>query len=136
MSVSSLTRTFVTGSRRGDLLLFLSLAFLAVAAGYRLRVYFQVTMAEVSVIRVASDGARQMLPTPKQCRRLRSATLPPPVFLERLEHCIRTYMHESPLLRQAESGTRFEWVIRYAYNSMRLDQQRVIVFAADGSKRF
>jgi hypothetical protein len=98
-------------------------------------VYFQVTMAEVSVTRVASDGARQILPAPNQCRRLRSATLPTPVFLERLEQCIRTYMRESPLLGQAEPGTRFEWVIRYAHNSTRLDQRRVVVVAADGPER-
>ncbi len=136
MSISSPARTFVIGSRRRDYLLFLLLACFVVITSYRLRVYFRVTVAEVSVVRVASDGTRQTLPTPEQCSRLWSATLPSPVFLERLEHCIRMYMHESLLLRQAESGTRFEWVIRYAYNSTRLDQQRVIVFAADGSKRF
>jgi hypothetical protein len=117
-------------------LIFLLLVCFVLATSYRLRVYFRVTVAEVSVVRVASDGTHQVLPTPEQCRRLWWATQPPAVFLERLEHCIRTYMHESPLLFHTEPGARVEWVIRCAFNSTRLDQQRVIVFTADGSERF
>ena len=135
MSISSPAQTFVTGSRRRDVLVFLSLMCFVLATSYRLRVYFRVTVAEVSVVRVASDGTRQVLPTPEQCRRLWAATQPPVAFLERLELCIRTYMRDSSLLRQAEPGSRFEWIIRYAFNSPRLDHQQVIVFKADGSER-
>ena len=124
--------TFVTRSRQGDLLLvFLLLACMLILTCYRLRVYFQVTVVEVSVIRVAPNGGQERLPTPKQFRRMPIAVQPPPVVLDVLERRIRTYMDSSSLLSKAEPGTRFKWLIRYAFNSIHLDSQRVLLFKTD-----
>lgn len=131
-SISSQKQTFVTASRLGDLLLvFLLLACMLILTCYRLRVYFQVTVVEVSVIRLAPDGGQERSPTPKQFRRMPIAVLPPPVVLDVLERRIRAYMDSSSLLSEAEPGTRFKWLIRYAFNSIHLDSQRVLLFKTD-----
>ncbi len=130
--IPSQNQTFVTLSRRDDLLLFMILlACMLILTGYRLRVYFQVTVMEVSVIRFAPNGVKEVLPTPRQFQRIPIPVKPPPVVLEMLERRIRRYMHSSSLLTKAEPGTRFEWQIRYAFNSTRLDSQRVLVFETD-----
>jgi hypothetical protein len=126
-------QTFVTMSRRGDLILFFFLlACMLVLTSYRLRVYFQITVLEVSVTRFAPSGVKEVLPTPRQFQRMPIAVNPPQVVLEMLERRIREYMYSSSLLSKAEPGTRFEWQIHYALNSVRLDKHRVLVFKSDG----
>jgi hypothetical protein len=98
---------------------------------YRLRVYFQITVVEVSVTRFTPNGVKDVLPTPMQFRRMPIALSPPSNVLDLLDRRIRSYMHSSSLLSKAEPGTRFEWQIRYAFNSTRLDRRRVLVFKTD-----
>jgi hypothetical protein len=62
--------TFVTGSRRRDLLVFLLLACLIVATSYRLRVYYQVTVVKVNVFQITPDGISRVLPTPEEFHRI------------------------------------------------------------------
>jgi len=122
---------FVTGRRHADWLLCLLGAILITAAGAaRLRVYYQVTVFEVSLERVSATGTRESVPLPDEFRRA-DAAAPPAVLLNRLERQIDAYMAEDPPALGAEPGARFEWTIRYSHNSGALDQQRVIVF--DGS---
>ena len=71
-SVTSATprRILVTGARWSDLLLCVLRACLIVGTSGRLRVYFRVFVAEVSVARVNADGRRHPLPTPEVFRRV------------------------------------------------------------------
>jgi hypothetical protein len=126
----------VSGSRRLDLLAFLLLAGLVVGSSFwRLRVYHQITVWEVSLTRVAPDGARQELPVPTRLRRLFAAGNVPSLALASLEGDIRRYMQSGQATEQAADDDRFEWRIRYAFNSTALDQQRLLVFEADGTER-
>lgn len=118
---------FVTGSRRGDLLVFTLLASLVITTGYRLRVYFQVTVVDVSVVRVSHDGTRHELPTPEKFRRT-GLVAKPPVAISRLERRIEKYMKNYPRLRQGKPLDRYEWVIRYSFNTRLLNRKYVIVF--------
>ena len=136
ISIPSQNQTFVTVSHWCDLVIFLLLVGLIIVTSYRLRVYFRVTVVEVSLIRIAPNGIRQVLPTPKQFRRMWSATEPTRVALDLLERNINEYMYKSSLLSHAEPGTRFDWLIRYAFNSTLLDKQLVLVFETDESHRF
>jgi len=130
MSDSPHTNRFVTGSRRGDILLFLFLACLVIATSYRLRVYYQVTVFEVSVVRVDPDGTSRALQTPEQFQKMWSVDKPSKV-VPGLESGIRAYMSNHSSSLQTQSGTRLEWTIRYSFNSRLLNQQRVIVFDSD-----
>jgi hypothetical protein len=123
----NLIRTFVTGSRRGDLLVFTLLTCLVIATGYRLRAYFQVTVVDVSVVRVSPDGTRQTLPTPEQFRRTGLAAKPS-AAISKLERRIEKYMKNYPRLLQDKPVDRYEWIIRYSFNTTLLDREHVIVF--------
>jgi hypothetical protein len=126
----------VSGSRRLDLLAFLLLACLVVGLSHwRMRVYHQITVWEVSLTRVAPDGTRHDLASPEHLRRSSAAGNVPSQALASLEHGIRLYMQGGPATQHADAGDRFEWRIRYSYNSTVLDQQRLLVFEADGSER-
>jgi hypothetical protein len=122
------TRVFVTHSRRGDLLVFLLLAGLVLATAYRLRVYFHVTVVDVSIVRVSHDGTRQKLPTPEKFRRA-GLVAKPPMAISKLERRIEKYMKNYPPLRQGQPLDRYEWVIRYSFNTRLLDQKHVIFFS-------
>jgi hypothetical protein len=122
--------TFVTGSRRYDLLIFIVLACLVIATSYRLRVYYRVTVFEVSVVRVDPDGTRRALQTPEQFRKMSSADKPSKV-IPGLESGIREYVSNHSSSLQTESGTRLEWTIRYSFNSRLLNEKHVIVFDSD-----
>ena len=124
------TKTFVTGSRRGDILLFLFLACLVLVTSYRLRVYFQVTVLKTSVFQISPDGSRRLLPTPDEFHQTWSPH-EPSTAISRLEAMISAYMRDLPLISKVKPGTRFEWVIRYSYNSRRLDHQHTIVFVTE-----
>jgi len=122
--------TFVTGSRQYDLLIFIVLACFVIVTSYRLRVYYQVTVFEVSVVRVDPEGARRVLQTPEQFRKMSSVDKPSKV-IPSLESGIREYVSNHSSSLQTEPGTRLEWIIRYSFNSGLLNQQRVIVFDSD-----
>jgi hypothetical protein len=110
--------------------LFLFLACLVIATSYRLRVYYQVTVFEVSVVRVDPDGTSRALQTPEQFQKMWSVDKPSKV-VPGLESGIRAYMSNHSSSLQTQSGTRLEWTIRYSFNSRLLNQQRVIVFDSD-----
>jgi hypothetical protein len=135
-AAAGLDASYASGSRRLDLLACLLLACLVVGSSHwRLRVYHQITVWEVSLTRVAPDEERQSLAVPEHIRRSFAATLDPAGALASLERDIRQYMASGQAARQAAAGDRFEWRVRYGHNSVELDQQRLLVFAADGTER-
>jgi hypothetical protein len=121
--------TTVTGSRRLDALAFVFLACLIVATSYgRLRVYYQVTVWDLTLSRLTPDGTRQVLPTPGQLRRSFLATEAPESAIAGLERAIGAHMRSRELRASDHPGARYEWRIRYSHNNLSLDQQRVLVF--------
>jgi hypothetical protein len=112
------------------------LACLVIGSTYwRMRVYHQITVWELSLTAVAPDGARQALPTPDHLRQSFQATFDPEGALASLERDIRLYMQRQQATEQLGPDARFEWLIRYSHNSAALDQQRRLVFGADGAQR-
>jgi hypothetical protein len=124
----------VSGSHRLDLLAFVLLACLVLALSYgRLRVYYQVTVWDVTLTRVASDGRREALPTPERFRRSFLATEAPESAIAGLERAIGSYVRSGELSPSGPQGARYEWLIRYSHNNVSLDQQRLFVFDVDAS---
>jgi hypothetical protein len=119
--------TFVTGSRRLDLVLLAALAAVLLGSLPRLRVYYAVTLTEVHVVHVAPDGVRRELRTPEPFRQPRPGRMPPPALLAALEREIRAFM-AGPEGRALAPGGRVDWIIRWAYNSTRLDRQETLSF--------
>jgi hypothetical protein len=118
-----------------DLLAILVLASLVLGVSYwRLRVYHQVTVWEVSLTRMTPNEAPRPLAVPEQIRRSFSATLPPAQAIASLERDIRAYMRSGQVAQSGDAPSRFEWHIRYSFNTTNLDQERWLVFEADGSE--
>ncbi|HTL28004.1 MAG TPA: hypothetical protein VL282_02235, partial [Tepidisphaeraceae bacterium] len=104
--------TSITGSRAVDLTIFLVMLGLMLAAAPRLRVYFQVTMVDVSVMRIAPDGSQLELATPTPFKHVGDGYWRGDVLMERLRPQIDSYMRTSQWMRDAAAGTRFEWTVR------------------------
>ena len=119
---------FVTRSRRRDTAVFLSILGLMVLFSPALRVYYQVTVVEVSVERVTSDGQRATLTTPPEFDRPGNGDWRGNILLARLEPRIRSYMEQSDWGRDAPPGTRFEWTVRWSDNSSKLDHVDRVVW--------
>src|SRR5687768_13806526 len=91
----------VTGSRRSDRLLFFSVLGVLIVLSPALRVYYQVTVAEVSVDRVPPDGRRVALETPPPFKQPGIGNWRGDVLISRLEPQIRQYMQRSDWARDA-----------------------------------
>jgi hypothetical protein len=113
--------------------LFFSILGLMLLCAPELRVYYQVTVVEVSVERVTPDGQRIELPTPPRFAQPGYGYWRGDVLMSRLEPRIRDYMRSSHWAREAQPGTRFVWTVRWSENSTRLDQvDRIVWEAPDG----
>lgn len=121
-------RRWVTRSRRLDVALFLLILLLMLALCPRLRVYYRVTVVEVEVERVLPDGRREALATPRDFAQVGNGYWPGDAIAERLSPRIDQYMKSSTWASEAPAGTRFEWTIRWAENSTRLDQVDRVVW--------
>jgi hypothetical protein len=112
------------------------LTLLVVLLAPTVRVYSRVTVAEVTLTRIDPDGTRQALPVPAEVwgdgRRRIAARQRPAAMLQSQEALIRRFMATDPRPAASPPGTRFEWRIRYAENSTRLDRAVVIVVPAHG----
>ena len=122
MHATSAHPPLVTGSRRSDRLLFFSVLCMLIVVSPRLRVYYQVTVVEVSVDRVTPEGQRVALETPSQFKRPGSGNWRGDTLMSRLEPSICQYMQRSDWARDALPGTRFVWTVRWSENSTKLDQ--------------
>lgn len=93
----------------------------------RLRVYYRVTVVDVSVERIDLDGTRHALATPGPLQRLGHGYW----RSDEVEHGARKridrLMRDARFLRDAPPGTRFQWLVRWSENSARLDQRALIV---------
>jgi len=127
---------YALGSRRRDVVAFVSLALLVVIAAPFLRVYYRVTVAEVTLTRIDPDGTRHRLAVPDEVwnarRRVVAGRQRPAAMLRSQEALIRRFMATDARLASSPPGTRFEWRIRYAENSTRLDRDALIVVSPSG----
>lgn len=127
--------SYVTGSRLGDLVVCGLLFVFVMVSAPALRVYYRVTVIDLTVVRIDPDGTRSPLPTPErvwdQRRRGRLAHQPPSTMLRLLEQAIHRFVREDPSMAAVAAGTRFEWTVRYSENTPRLDRQAVIVTRRD-----
>ena len=87
-----------------------------------MRVYFRVTVAEVSATRIDADGSRHEIDLPANFARTLAATYGPEVFMNELASRMELFaQREAP-------ASRIEWTVHYSYDSSRLDRLRVFVF--------
>ena len=121
-------RASLTGSRAVDVMIFIVVLGLMLAAAPRLRVYFQVTMVEVSVVRIAPDGSRVELATPTAFKHVGDGYWRGDVLIERLKPQIDSYMKTSQWTQGAAPGTRFEWTVRWSDDSLKLDHSDRVVW--------
>ena len=85
-----------------------------------MRVYFRVTVAEVSAARIEADGSRHPIELPANFARGVSATFAPADYMNELTFRMRHFTeHES-------SAAHIQWKVRYSYDSSRLDRERVL----------
>jgi hypothetical protein len=124
-SVERATET-VTGSRVADTIVFVALALLSIGAARGIRVYHSVTLAEVTLVRVAADGRRETLPTPDAIAGLGGIS-PPRNILRRARAQIRAHVRSRGLGADDPPGTRYEWVVRYGGAATSLHNRRTIV---------
>ena len=129
LSVGRHPSSYALGRRAFDLAaLGVVLAFF-LATCFTLRVYYRVTVYEVSVERIDADGTRTKLETPNAVDQLILWHLEADEVLTRLRRAIDGWMEGSGALREISEGARVEWTVRYSYNSARLDERRVFVYS-------
>lgn len=127
-ATAPLPARLVTGSRRRDLLLLFSILSLMLLLSPRLRVYYQVTVVDVSVERISPDGRAVALATPRSLSHPGNGYWRGDSLMSRLEPRIRRYMERSDWSHDATAGTRFVWTVRWSDDSTRLDQMERIVW--------
>jgi hypothetical protein len=121
-----MTRSMVTGRFAGDVVLLVVLASVVVLSVPRLRVYYNVTVVDVTVQRIGPDGRREQLNTPEQFAHFERGYTRGDRVPETVERAIDRYM--AGLGAEAEAaGTRYEWTVRYSHNSTKLDRQHLVV---------
>lgn len=135
MDNTASTQIFVTPSKRVDLGIFALLLVLSVVGSARLRVYYDVMVGDVHMVRILPDGARELLPTPARFRRV-GGFISQEQLVEELQQRITHYMHAVATRPVAAPGTRYEWTIRWSKDSLRLDNAQVLVFTADEAGTF
>ena len=120
-----------TGSRRRDLATGLAILLVSLALAPNLRVYYRVTVVDLTVEQVDPDGTRRPMRPPETvwgpAPRGRLARQEPARMLRTLERSIDRFMREDPAAAALRPGIRLEWIVRYSENSPRLDRRAVIV---------
>ncbi len=118
----------ITGSRAGDVVLALLILATIIALAPRLRVYFSVTMVDVSLERVMSDGTREALATPVEFKQVGDGYWPGDAVVSKLRPKIDAYMSSSTLATTAPAGTKFDWTIRWSEDSLKLDHTEHVIW--------
>ena len=119
----------VTASPARDLVIFMALFAVMLLLSERLRVYYAVTVVDVTVARILPNGRLETLPTPLVFARPGEGYWRPEKVVDLVKPQIENYMRSSTWSSEAV-GTRFEWTIRWARNSTRLDRQYRYVWKA------
>ena len=131
MNMYLINKTYVTRSKYVDLIIFTVLLCIIFATSYRLRVYYQFTVADVRLVRINPDGDRIIIPTPNFIHSYGLVTQQPSIMWNLVEKTISNSMKEYLENYDVENGTQFDWIIRYSNNSFDLDKERIITFKAD-----
>ena len=124
------TASPITGSRTCDVLIALMIVALMLLLTPRLRVYFSVTMVDVSLAQISADGRHTAIPTPAEFEHVGDGYWPGETVAAKLKPRIDAYMARSTQASPVPAGTRFEWTIRWSENSRRLDHADVITWEA------
>ena len=124
-------KTYLTRSKYVDLIIFTVLLCIIFATSYRLRVYYQFTVADVRLVRINPDGDRIIIPTPNFIHSYGLVTQQPSIMWNLVEKTISNSMKEYLENYDVENGTQFDWIIRYSNNSFDLDKKRIITFKVD-----
>ena len=106
----------VTESRRGDLLLLLTMTAIVVGAAPWLPVYYRITAFELTLIRIAPDGERAQVPVPPELNFDAYWNRTPHDLLPRIETSFRSSV-------AGDISNRYELTVNYSFNSTALDQQ-------------
>jgi len=128
MSDASERLVFVLGNRRRDLLVAAGILAFLLAGSFIMRVYYRITVHEVEVVQVTASGSRTAIPTPEHIAKLHLWHLTPPELLDTLESQLNLLHQDGRWQRSISDGSRFEWTVRYSYNSPDLDESRVFQF--------
>jgi hypothetical protein len=120
----------ITGSRAGDLSIIVVIAGAMLLLAPRLRVYYQVTMVQVRVQRLAPDGTRVDLPTPVEFQHVGDGYWSAETVVPQLRPRIEAYMSGSPRAMDVTPGTQFDWTIRWSENSQALDHAEHVLWEA------
>jgi hypothetical protein len=120
----------ITGSRAGDLSILAVIAGAMLLLAPRLRVYYQVTMVEVTVQRIAADGTRGDLSTPAEFQHVGDGYWSPETVVSQLRPKIEAYMNASPSAMGVTPGTQFDWTIRWSESSQALDHVEHVLWEA------
>jgi hypothetical protein len=118
---------FVTASRQADLVLLILLAGAMLFLAPRLRVYYFVTVVDVTMERILPDGRRESLPTPVTFEHIGQGYTSLSQVVPQVEGRVDLFMATLPPESAGPAGTRYEWTVRYARNSMTLDRSALIV---------
>lgn len=115
----SLRGSFVTGSRRGDLLVLVAFLGLTVCSAPWLRVYYRITAVELELARIEPDGGRTPLEPPPELDFSAEWNRKPGDLSPWIERAFRR-------LAAAESpdrpGASYELTARYSFNSPARDR--------------
>jgi hypothetical protein len=120
----------VTASRARDLVIFIIILAVMLPLSERLRVYYAVTVVDVTVTRILANGREETLPTPGVFARPGGGFWRPEEVVDLVKPQIENYMRSSAWSSEAAAGTRFEWTIRWARNSTHLDDQYQYIWEA------
>lgn len=118
----------VTGSRYVDVSIAAGITALMLLLAPRLRVYYQVTLVDVSIERVMADGSRSTVATPDEFKHVGKGYWPGETLVKRLQPKINDYMSGSGLAATAAPGAHFEWTIRWSDDSLAMDHADRIVW--------
>lgn len=109
---------FVSGSRRGDVVVFLAFLALSVGVAPWLRVYYRITAFELTLERLEDDGTRTQLALPAALDFGAYWNRTPEYLLPQIERSFRELASEEP-------QARYELTVNYSFNSPALDQRVV-----------
>lgn len=122
---------FITGSRKSDTAVFITLLVLLLIGSYFLRVYYSVTVADFNLVYISPECTQQRLSTPTQYKKNFFASESSQLLLESIEQNMRKYIGGSGLFLNylyKTPGARIILTIDYSYNSTKLDQKKVIMY--------
>ncbi len=128
MKSHSNKKPYITGSKKTDIIAFIVLVCLILVTSYGIRAYYQVTVAEVKLVRVNPDGKVIGIPTKNIVRLFGLASSPPKVIWKSLDYITESYVKNYLKSNTVEPGTQFNWTITYSHNSTVFEDRRIISF--------